>query len=127
MCFYKFENKSARILHLSVGDGQTLAIPPSEGGITLEIEDSQKPALQANIATPAVQAWINDGQLTITEVEEEPPPPEAGLEGKFGQPLVKDGAAEPPQDVFTPDAPPPPEPPPEIPEHVRRGKRSRDD
>lgn len=109
MCFYKFENKSARILHISVGDGQTLAIPPVEGGITLEIEDSQKPALQANIATPAVQAWITDGQLTITEVEEAPPPdPEVegeggvargGLEGEPPPPAVD----YPPADTSVPE------------------------
>jgi hypothetical protein len=98
MCFYKFENKSARILHISVGDGQTLAIPPSESGVTLEIEDSQKPALQANIATPAVQAWIDDGQLTITRsrtrTRRRPSSPEAA-EGDRAAGCVRAGGAMP--------------------------------
>lgn len=124
MCFYKFENKSARILHISVGEGQTLAIPPSESGVTLEIEDSQKPALQANIATPAVQAWIDDGQLIITEVEDpNAPPPEQPLrQGDDQQPSESRT-----QDVLIEEPPREAEPPPEIPEHVRGRKRNRDE
>lgn len=102
MCFYKFENKSARILHIGVGEGQTLAIPPTEGGVTIEVQDADKPAFQANIQTPAVQAWINDGQLTITEVEEAPPPDPPVRQGD--EPLRK-GDDQPPTE------PPPPESP----------------
>ena len=106
MCFYRFENKSARILHISLGDGQTLAIPPTEGGVTHEVSDAAKPLFQANIATPAVQAWIDDGQLTITEIEETPPdpPPEGEGTRRTGLPGVPDAPA-----PDAPDAPSPPE------------------
>jgi len=132
MCFYQLENKTARILHVGLGGGKSLAIPPMEtGGIVVEMTDPEKAAFAAAMATEEVKGWIDGGMLIITEKEEEPPPPEAG-EGEGETGTRRDPEAPPPTDPSLPEAPPSPslpqhEPPPEVPEHVRRGRRSRDE
>jgi hypothetical protein len=69
----KLENKSARILHISMGGGETLAVPPSEGGIVVRFaEGAEAEAFAKNIATQTVQEWIDSGELVITEAPDEP-------------------------------------------------------
>jgi hypothetical protein len=131
MANLRLENKTARILHISTGGGATLAIPPVEGGITVQMSDSEKAAFDANVATDEVQSWITGGVLVITDMEgttDPPPPPPEGETGgtRRQEPPTGEGDA-PRQDVFPDGAYTPPEPPPEVPEHVRGRKRSRDD
>jgi hypothetical protein len=75
----QLENKTARILHISMGDGATITIPPTEGGIVVELSDAEKAAFDANVATEEVQEWITGGVLVITEKVPEPPPPDPPL------------------------------------------------
>jgi hypothetical protein len=77
MASIKLVNKSARILHIPTGGGESIAVPPTEtgqGGVVLTLDDVEKEAFDKNIATPAVQAWIDADELVITEVEPEPEP-----------------------------------------------------
>jgi hypothetical protein len=66
----KLENKTARILHISLGGGKNVAVPPAEGGIKVKFSDSEKEAFDKNVATPEVQGWIDAGDLVIEELEE---------------------------------------------------------
>lgn len=68
----KLENKTARILHISLGGGRNVAIPPTVGGIKVKMSDSEKEAFDLNVATETVQEWISSDALVITEVEAEP-------------------------------------------------------
>lgn len=63
----KLENKTARILHVSLGGGKSVPVPPVEGGITLKLTDSEKEDFDANLATETVQEWIAAGDLVVTE------------------------------------------------------------
>jgi hypothetical protein len=100
----KLENTTAHIMHISMGGGQTLAIPPTEGGIMVMFTDAEKVVFDANVATPAVQEWVTAGDLIITETpinEVDPPPVEPPVE------------------------PPPEEPPPVEEPPARSGRSSR--
>ena len=71
----KLENKSARILHISLGGGRNVPVPPSEKGpMTVKLSDSEKEAFDINVATETVQEWITAGDLVITDAEPEPEP-----------------------------------------------------
>lgn len=72
----KIENKSARILHISLGGGQVVTVPPTVGGVTVTFTDTEQAAFDKNVATPKVQEWIEVGDLVITPGEPEKPPPE---------------------------------------------------
>jgi len=61
----KLENKSARMLHISIGGAKQLAIPPVEGGIKVKLNDAEKAAFDANVATETVQGWITAGELVV--------------------------------------------------------------
>jgi len=116
MCTFQLENKAARILHIGLGGGKILTIPPTVGGITVEMSDPEKAKFEIAIATEEVKSWIDGGVLVVTEKVEEPPPPEAG---DGGTRLGGLPSTEPPPEEPRPEV----EPPPEIPEHVRRGRR----
>lgn len=73
----KLENKTARILHVSLGGGRNVAIPPTEGGIKVKMSDSEKESFDLNVATETVQEWIDSGDLIISEGEAEPPADDA--------------------------------------------------
>jgi hypothetical protein len=61
----KLENKTARILHISTGGGKNVAIPPTEGGVTLTLSAAEKASFDKNVATPEVQGWIAAGDLVL--------------------------------------------------------------
>ena len=75
----KLENKSARILHINLGDGGIVTVPPSDpatgGGITVELDDAEQDRFDKAIATPAVKEWIDAGELVITDDGPTEPPP----------------------------------------------------
>jgi hypothetical protein len=100
MAEVKLENKSARILHVSLGGGGSLAIPPQEGGITVTMDEAEKEAFDKNVATDAVQEWIAAGELIISDATPgvepiEPPPIE---------PPTEPPPAEPPPAAAEPEA-----------------------
>jgi len=92
------QNKSARILHISLGGGAVVTVPPVEGGggIAVTMTDTEKAAFDRNVATAVVQAWITAGDLVITEA----PPPEPLPD----PPLVRAGAERQPDAPDAPDA-----------------------
>jgi hypothetical protein len=54
-----------------MGGGETLAVPPTEGGIVVRFADgAEAEAFQKNVATPTVQEWIESGELIITDAPE---------------------------------------------------------
>ncbi len=62
----KLENKSARILHISLGDGQFVTIPPTEsGGVEITFTDDEQTRFDKNLATATVQEWIEAGLLVV--------------------------------------------------------------
>lgn len=63
----KLENKSARILCIGLGGGESLAIPPSEGGIEVSFDDAEQERFDKALATPAVKAWIEAEELVVSE------------------------------------------------------------
>lgn len=76
MASVKLENKSARILHIGLGGAESIAVPPTEGGITVTFaSDSEQARFDAAVATPAVQEWVEAGELVI-ESADPPEPPE---------------------------------------------------
>ena len=83
----KLENKTARILMIGLGGGESLAIPPTEGGIEVSFDDGEQERFDKALATPAVKAWTEAGELVVTAEASEP----------------KDEAAKPPRSP----APPP--------------------
>lgn len=68
------ENTSARILMINLGGGQVCTVPPTEGGITVTFDDAEQALFDKAIATPAVAAWIESGELVITPAESETEP-----------------------------------------------------
>lgn len=76
----KLENKTARILHISMGGGKNIAIPPTEGGITAKLSEAEKEAFDKNVATDEVQSWIAAGDLVVEDLPEEDEEPEEDLE-----------------------------------------------
>lgn len=67
----KLENKTAKILHVSLGGGKNVAIPPTEGGITVKFSEREKEAFDKNVATDEVQSWIAAGDLTVEDLPDD--------------------------------------------------------
>jgi len=66
----RVENKSAHLKHISLPGGETISIPPTEagvgGGTTVTFESpADRERFEKAIATPAVQAWLDSGELFI--------------------------------------------------------------
>lgn len=72
---FKLENKSARILHINLGGGNIITVPPTEGGITVKLDDAEATQFDKAIALAEVQAWVEANELIITDAEPEPEPP----------------------------------------------------
>lgn len=82
----KLENKSARVLHIGLGDGQTLSVPPTEGGVEFTLTDEEQKLLDKNLETPAVQALIEAGELVVGGGgDKTAPKAEDKSEGKHGR------------------------------------------
>lgn len=77
MATIKIENKSARILMIGLGGGVCVSVPPSEGGIEVSFDDAEQEQFDKAVATPAVKAWIEAGELVVgaggAEAEAKPP------------------------------------------------------
>lgn len=78
----KLENKSARILLISLGGGGVVTVPPSDpttgqGAVTLTMTDDEKVRFDTAVATPAVQEWIDAEELVISDAPDAPTPPSA--------------------------------------------------
>lgn len=73
----KLENKTARILHIGLGGGAAVTVPPTDpstgsGGVVLQMDDTERERFDRAVATPAVQEWVEAEELVITE-EADPP------------------------------------------------------
>lgn len=68
----KLENKSARILLISLGGGDVVTVPPSDpttgqGAVVLTMDDDEKARFDKAVATPAVQEWVDAEELVISD------------------------------------------------------------
>lgn len=64
----KLENRTARLLHISVGRGDFVTVPPLDppGPVELTLAtDADKARLDKALATPIIQAWIAAGELVV--------------------------------------------------------------
>lgn len=79
-----FQNTSAHVIHISIGDGAFVTVPPTVGAATVAIALTAKEqtGLDAGLLTDAVQAWVTACELVV--VPPEPPPPPEGGEGEGG-------------------------------------------
>lgn len=76
----KLENKTAHIQLIGIGNGEFVTVPPVElpGGITVTFaDDVERARFDKAIATVTVKQWTDAGELIVTPVVPEPPPPEA--------------------------------------------------
>ena len=75
-----FQNTSAHVIHISIGDGAFVTVPPTIGAatVTVALTAKEQTGLTAALATVAVQAWVTACELVIVPVvPPDPPPPEA--------------------------------------------------
>lgn len=68
----KLENKSARILLISLGGGEVVTVPPSDpttgqGAVVLQMDDAEKERFDKALATPAVQEWVDAEELVVSD------------------------------------------------------------
>jgi len=75
----EFQNQSAHVIHVSIGDGAFITVPPTVGAATVRIAltATEKTGLDAGLATTAAQQWITACELVVVAA---PPPPEGGGE-----------------------------------------------
>jgi len=76
----KLENKTAHIQMIGVGNGEFVTVPPVEqpGGITVTFaDDAERARFDKAVATDAVKQWTDAGELIVTPIVVDPPPPEA--------------------------------------------------
>lgn len=68
-----FQNLSAHVIHISIGDGAFVTVPPTVGTATVVVALTAKEqtGLEAALATEAVQAWVTACELVLVA----PPPP----------------------------------------------------
>ena len=87
MASVKLDNKSARILMVGLGGGESLTVPPTDpttgvGGITVKFTDDEKERFDKAIATPAVQEWIEAEELVISDGPADPEPKDKPSRGQ---------------------------------------------
>lgn len=64
----KLENRTARIISISLGGGDFVTVPPIDPPAPVEITlatDADKARLERALATPIVKAWIEAGELVV--------------------------------------------------------------
>lgn len=74
MASVRLENKSARILLIGLGGAESISVPPAEGGIVVTFSSgAEQERFARAVATPAVQEWIDSGELVLTDPERRSP------------------------------------------------------
>lgn len=62
-------NKAAHVKHISVGNGESIAVPPTPEGTPGTVvkfdSDKERQAFEKAIKTPAVKVWIDAGELEV--------------------------------------------------------------
>lgn len=65
----RLENRSAHMKYITLGGGQSIAVPPQEqGGVDISFEtDAEAAAFKRALETPTVCEWIASGELVVQQ------------------------------------------------------------
>ena len=65
----RLENRSAHLKYITIGGGQSIAVPPQEqGGIDLTFDsEAELAAFKRALETQTVRDWIASGELVVVQ------------------------------------------------------------